>query len=148
MRTRVPRVCVSALLEHRALQEQERRLAGTRWRESDYVFTRGIGTPMEPRNLERAYQETLSLAGLHHVRIHDLRHTAATLLLIQGVHPRVVMELLGHSQIAVTMKYSHMVPALRKEAADQMDAVLKTPEPVATTVATTVATKSPSGSLN
>jgi integrase len=141
----LPRVCVSALIEHRALQEQERRLAGTtRWQESDYVFTSGIGTPMEPRNLERAYGEILSLAGLHHVRIHDLRHTAATLLLIQGVHPRVVMELLGHNQIAVTMKYSHMVPALRKEAAEQMDAILRTPEPVATTVAT----KKPSSSLN
>ena len=140
----LPRVCVTALLEHRAIQEQERRLAGTRWQESDYVFTTGIGTPMEPRNLERAYGQILAIAGLHHVRIHDLRHTAATLLLIQGVHPRVVMELLGHSQIAVTMRYSHMVPALRKEAADQMDAALKTPEPVATSVAT----KTPSGSLN
>jgi integrase len=140
----LPRVCVSALLEHRAMQEDERRLAGTRWRESGYVFTSGIGTPVEPRNLERSFREILSLAGLHHVRIHDLRHTAATLLLIQGVHPRVVMELLGHSQIAVTMKYSHMVPALRKEAAEQMDAVLKTPEPVATTVAT----KTPSDRMN
>ena len=48
------------------------------------------------------------------------------------MHPRVVMELLGHRQIAVTMKYSHMLPALRREAANQMDAVLKTPQPVAT----------------
>ena len=71
-------------------------MAGTRWKESDYVFTTGIGTPMEPRNLERAYREILARAGLHHIRIHDLRHTAATLLLRQGVHPRVVMELLGH----------------------------------------------------
>ena len=62
------------------------------------------------------------------------RHTAATLLLVQGVHPRVVMELLGHSQISITMNtYSHVVPALRKEAADQMDAALT---PVATRVAT------------
>ena len=131
----LPRVCVTALLEHRAIQEQERRMAGTRWKEEDYVFTTGIGTPMEPRNLERAYRQILALAGLHHIRIHDLRHTAATLLLTQGVHLRVVMELLGHSQIAVTMRYSHMVPALRKEAANQMDAILRTPEPVATSVA-------------
>jgi integrase len=138
----LPRVCVSALLEHRAIQEQERRLAGSRWKDEDYVFTTGIGTPMEPRNLERAYQQILTLAGLHHIRIHDLRHTAATLLLTQGVHPRVVMELLGHSQIAITMNtYSHVVPALMKEAANQMDAALKTPEPVATSVATKVATK-------
>ena len=133
----LPQVCVSALLEHRTIQEQEKRLAGSRWQEGDYVFTSGIGTPMEPRNLERAYREILAIAGLHHVRIHDLRHTAATLLLTQGVHPRVVMELLGHSQIAITMNtYSHVVPSLMKEAANQMDAALKTPEPVATTVAT------------
>jgi integrase len=138
----LPRVCVSALLEHRAIQEQERRLAGSRWKDEDYVFTTGIGTPMEPRNLERAYQQILTLAGLHHIRIHDLRHTAATLLLTQGVHPRVVMELLGHSQIAITMNtYSHVVPALMKEAANQMDAALKTP-PVATSVATKVAPES------
>ena len=139
----LPRVCLSALLEHRAIQEQERSLAGTRWKEADYVFTSGIGTPMEPRNLERAYRQILALAGLHHIRIHDLRHTAATLLLTQGVHPRVVMELLGHSQIAITMNtYSHVVPALMKEAANQMDAALKTPEnPVATSVATNQVTK-------
>src|ERR1039457_7509970 len=133
----LPRACVSSLLEHRTIQDQERLLAGSRWQEADYVFTTGIGTPMEPRNLERAYREILAIAGLHHVRIHDLRHTAATLLLIQGVHARVVMELLGHSQIAVTMRYSHMVPALRKKAADQMAAVLKTPEHASTSVAIT-----------
>src|ERR1017187_6641032 len=136
----LPRICVSALLEHRTIQDQERRLAGSRRQESDYVFTSGIGTPMEPRNLERAYRQILALAGLHHIRIHDLRHTAATLLLTHGVHPRVVMELLGHSQIAITMNTcSHVVPALMKEAANQMDAALKTPEPVATSVATKVA---------
>lgn len=132
----LPQVCVSALLQHRAMQEQERHLAGTRWKESDYVFTTGIGTPLEPRNLERAYGQILATAGLHHIRIHDLRHTAATLLLTQGVHPRAVMELLGHSQIAITMNtYSHVVPALRKETANQMDQILS-PNGVATTVAT------------
>jgi integrase len=138
----LPRVCVSALIEHRTIQEQEKLLAGSRWQEADYVFTTGIGTPMEPRNLERAYRQILALAGLHHIRIHDLRHTAATLLLTQGVHPRVVMELLGHSQIAITMNtYSHVVPALMKEAANQMDAALKTPEPVTNTFATKPATR-------
>jgi integrase len=133
----LPQVCLSALLQHREKQEQERVLAGSRWRDSGFVFTTGIGTPLEPRNLERDYRQILTVAGLPHIRIHDLRHTAATLLLIQGVHPRVVMELLGHSQIAVTMNiYSHVVPALRKEAANQMDAILTRPEPVATSVAT------------
>ncbi len=129
---------MSGLAEHRRRQEEERRLAGTRWKDSQFVFTTAIGTPLEPRNLERAFTEILSIAGLPHIRIHDLRHTAATLLLTQGVHPRVVMDLLGHSQIAVTMNtYSHVVPALRKDTADKMDAILNTAaNPVATSVAT------------
>jgi integrase len=129
----LPAACLSSLLEHRKRQEQERILAGTRWQDTGFVFTTTIGTPLEPRSLSRAFSEILAAAKLPHTRIHDLRHTAATLLLVQGVHPRVVMELLGHSQIATTMNiYSHLVPALRKEAADQMDAVLK---PVANVVA-------------
>ena len=133
----LPRACISALLRHRTIQEEEKRLAGSSWHDSGFVFTTGIGTALEPRNLDRAYRQILAAAGLHHIRIHDLRHTAATLLLTQGVHPRVVMELLGHSQIAVTMNtYSHVVPALRREAADQMDAILTPANAVATTVAT------------
>ncbi len=62
---------------------------------------------------------------MRHVRLHDGRHTAATLLLSEGVHPRVVMELLGHSQMRTTMDiYSHVMPALAREAADRMGAVL------------------------
>lgn len=59
------------------------------------------------------------------LRFHDLRHTAATLLLAQGVHPRAIMELLGHSSITVTMNvYGHVLPAMMREAADKMEAIL------------------------
>jgi integrase len=131
----LPQAVLSELLRHRERQEQERLFAGSRWQDTGYVFTTQIGTPLEPRNLSRAFDAIVRLAKLPRVRIHDLRHTAATLLLAQGVHPRVVMELLGHSQIAVTMNtYSHVIPALQKEAADRMDAAL-TPSPVANAVA-------------
>ena len=71
------------------------------------------------------------------MRFHDLRHTCATLLLAQGVHPRLVMEILGHSQIAVTMNiYSHVIPAMQRDVANQIDAILTPPNPVATPVAT------------
>ena len=71
---------------------------------------------------------------------HDLRHTCATLLLAQGVHPRLIMEILGHSQIGITMNlYAHVLPAMQKETAARMDAILTPPSPVATTVATTAA---------
>ena len=77
------------------------------------------------RKVRRAWKELLASADLPYVRIHDLRHTAATLLLTQGVHPRVVMETLGHSQIGVTLDtYSHVLPVLQRDAADEMDKAL------------------------
>lgn len=64
-------------------------------------------------------------AGLPRIRFHSLRHTAASVLLAQGVHPRVVMELLGHSTMTLTMNtYSHVIPALEREAVDRMNAAL------------------------
>ena len=90
------------------------------------MFPTTIGTPMDTRNLTRHFVKALKKAGLPTKRFHDLRHTCASLLLAQGVHPRVVMETLGHSQISLTMDtYSHVLPALQREAADQMDALLE-----------------------
>jgi integrase len=67
----------------------------------------------------------LKKAGLPDIRFHDLRHTAASLLLVQGVQPRVVMETLGHSQISLTMNtYSHVMPVLQRETAEKMGAIL------------------------
>jgi integrase len=67
----------------------------------------------------------LTAAGLPAIRVHDLRHTAATLLLAQGVDPRTIMEALGHSQISLTLNtYSHVLPALQAEAARKMNAIL------------------------
>jgi integrase len=67
----------------------------------------------------------MTRAGLPSMRFHDIRHACASLLVVQGVHPRVVMETLGHSQISLTMDtYSHVIPALQREAADRMEAVL------------------------
>jgi integrase len=141
----LPQVCISALLQQRGLQEQEKRIAGSKWKESGYVFTSTIGTPLEPRNLHRAFSEIVKAAHLPMVRIHDLRHACASLLLIQGVHPRMVMELLGHSQIGITLNlYSHLTPELRRETANQMDAILSRPKPDATTVAT----KTPNEAVN
>ena len=75
--------------------------------------------------LNVVFKRELAKAGLPRIRIHDLRHTAATLLLTRGVHPKVVQDLLGHSTVTLTLDtYSHVTPALHKEAADQMDALL------------------------
>lgn len=118
-------VTVSALKRHRRQQLKSRLAAGRNWRNAGLVFTTGIGTPFEPSNLTKAFKTLLADAGLPSIRLHDLRHTAATLLLMQGVSPRVVMETLGHSQISLTMNtYSHVLPELQRDAAEKMNAVL------------------------
>lgn len=126
----LPNVIVSQLVAHRERQNAARAFAGERWQETDYVFTSSIGTPIDPRNINDVFTDALVGAKLPSIRLHDLRHTCASLLLAQGVHPRVVMDLLGHSQIALTMNtYSHVIPDLRREAADQMDSILTPSKP-------------------
>lgn len=116
-----------ALRAHRVRQLEERLVAGPRWQGNsfDLVFTTTIGTPLDGVRVTHRFQEKLNRAGLTRLRFHDLRHGAASLLLAQGVHPRVVMAVLGHSQISLTMNtYSHLIPQLTRDAADRMNAVL------------------------
>ena len=83
--------------------------------------------PLRRSNLiRRSFHPLLERAGLPRIRFHDLRHTAATLLLTSGVHPKVVQERLGHSQISVTLDtYSHVLPSLQEAAAEELDALLQ-----------------------
>ena len=121
----LPTSTAAALQEHRKRQLAERLWAGSRWQEGDYLFTTSVGTPMIGSDVTRRFQALLRGAGLPAMRFHDLRHGAASLLLAQGVHPRVVMEMLGHSTITLTMNvYSHVIPDLQREAAERMEAVL------------------------
>jgi integrase len=78
------------LREHRERQEVRRRFAGDKWKEHDPVFPSTVGTPMEAPNLLRNFKRMLRVAELPDFRFHDLRHTAATLMLQQGVHPKAV----------------------------------------------------------
>ena len=121
----MPASLVAALRAHRVRQLEERLAAGPRWHESGLVFTNTIGGPLEPSNVLKALKSRLAAAGLPAQRFHDLRHAAASLLLAQGVPARVVMDILGHSQIATTMDlYSHVMPAAHEDAAALMDAIL------------------------
>lgn len=123
-----------ALLRHRDEQQQERRIAGSRWQEWNLVFASSIGTPLNSSNVLHEFQRALEAAGLPKLRFHDLRHQCATLLLQKGVHPKVVSEILGHSQISLTLDtYSHVLLTLKAEAAETMEQALG---PVATVVAT------------
>jgi integrase len=122
---RMPAIVVTALKAHRLRQLEDRLAAGGGWVESGFVFTTPVGTALDARNVSRAFRALLLSAHLPTVRFHDLRHTAATLLLAQGVDPRTIMETLGHSQISLTLNtYSHVLPALQADAAAKLDAIL------------------------
>lgn len=121
----LPAVAVAALRSHRVRQLEARLAAGRHWHDGGFVFTSAVGTPLEPRNVTRQFKALLTAAKLPDMRLHDLRHSCATLLLAQGVNPRVVMETLGHSQISLTLNtYSHVLPALQHDAAAKMNAAL------------------------
>ncbi|MGE0520932.1 MAG: tyrosine-type recombinase/integrase [Candidatus Binatia bacterium] len=125
----LPRAVARALRAHRVQQMEERLLAGSRWVDSGQVFTTRRGTPLDAANALKAFKRALHKAGLRDQRFHDLRHGAATLLLAQGVQPRAIMDLLGHSQVGVTLNlYSHILPEVRRDTARQMDALLSAGE--------------------
>lgn len=122
----MPSMIADALRDHGARQELERRDAGQTWHDTGLVFTTPIGTPLDGTVVTKEFHRVLDRAGLTQRRFHDLRHSCATLLLVQGVSPRVVMDLLGHLQIGLTMNtYSHVVPDLRRDAARRMDELLQ-----------------------
>ena len=114
-RLELPALAVGALRRHRASAAA---LPTPRAR----VFTDTRGGPLRRQNLvTRKFRPLLARAGLERVPFHALRHTAATLHLSQGAHPKVVQEMLGHSTIAMTLDtYSHAVPSMQREAADRL----------------------------
>ena len=121
----IPSQLVADLRVHKTTQASEKSAAGPDWHDDDLVFAQRDGRPIDKGSDYDSWCRLLEAAGVGHVRLHDARHTAATLLLAKGVHPRVVMELLGHSQMRTTTDiYSHVMPAMARAAADQMDSTL------------------------
>ncbi|WP_130332571.1 tyrosine-type recombinase/integrase [Micromonospora kangleipakensis] len=98
----LPVPCLTALRQHRVAQDAERKIAGKDWKDSGLIFTTGIGTPIEPRNLNRHFGRLLDRAGLRRIRSHDLRHSCATLLYEQGVPIEKIQDILGHSSPTIT----------------------------------------------
>lgn len=122
----LPAMCVAPLRRHRMRQAATRERMGERWQDTGYVFTTRTGRPIEPRNLYRSFTRVAKNAELRVIRLHDARHGTATLLIAAGVAPRVVMEILGHSQISITMDvYTHVVQDTQREAISHMDRLLR-----------------------
>ncbi len=118
---------VDALSRHRQRQAQDRLQQGDAWQDHGLVFANELGRPMEAGNVvRRSFRPLLRAAGLPRIRFHDLRHTAATLLMGQNVPPKVVSEMLGHSQVGITLDlYSHVTPTMQRQATAAMDALLQ-----------------------
>jgi integrase len=122
----MPPMIAEALRDHHARQDKDRAAARGRWVETGLVFTTLTGTPLDGTAVTKGFHHLLRRTGLPQRRFHDLRHSCATLMLVQGVSPRVVMDLLGHSQIGLTMNtYSHVIPDLRSDAAQRMQDLLR-----------------------
>ena len=123
---RLTRRAVAVLRAHRKCQLEERMARAKLWQEQGLVFPSTVGTPLSARNLQRHFKTLLERAGLPRTfRLHDLRHTCATLLLRQGVHAKYVQELLGHADISLTLNvYSHVLPDMGDAAAGAMDSAL------------------------
>jgi integrase len=115
----LPPALVAQLRAHRIRQKEERLLAGQRWQGDEWglVFANTLGGPLSKFTLHGQYKKLFSRAGLPDMRFRDLRRSCASLLLAQGIHPRVVTEILGHSTIALTMNvYSHVLPKTQRDA--------------------------------
>jgi integrase len=98
---------------------------GAQLQEDDFLFVRLDRKPLNPNAITLAFRRIIRKAGLQHIRVHDLRHTHASLMLKAGIHPKIVSERLGHANIGITLDtYSHVLPGLQEEAAEKFDQVL------------------------
>ena len=121
----LPPPMLKALLWHERRQETERTALGTSWINTDFIFTSAVGTPIDPRNFYREFTKICRDAGMGDWHPHELRHSAASLMLAQGVKLQVVSQVLGHASIRMTADvYGHILDPDRQEAADAMGTLL------------------------
>ncbi|HMR94840.1 MAG TPA: tyrosine-type recombinase/integrase [Microthrixaceae bacterium] len=116
---------VEVLRTHRTAQSAERLRLGPAWLDSGYVFCGIDGAPLHPDTITATFQASIRDLDVPRIRLHDLRHTSATLALKAGVHPKVVSERLGHATVGITLDlYSHVLDGMQAEAAEQIGAVV------------------------
>lgn len=121
----LPDVAYQELVNFKLLQEEEKRQAGSSYVDSGFVFTTKVGTPIEPRNFLRTFYRITEKAGLN-INFHALRHTFATRLLEANTNPKVVQELLGHSDISTTLNiYSHVLFDTKQKAIGEINDLMK-----------------------
>ncbi len=120
---------LNKLRSHRLRQDAEKDEWGASYRDRDFVFAREDGSPIHPDSLTQLFEREIARAGLRRIRLHDLRHTHATIALQAGVPVKVISERLGHESPAFTMKqYAHVIPGMQAEAAQQIAEVVLQPK--------------------
>ena len=118
-------VLVASLRRHGVRQSSERLVAGPAWSSTGYVFTDEIGEPMRPEYFSKRFKALVQASGLRQVRLHDTRHTAASLMLASGENVKVVAELLGHSTPTITQTtYQHVMPGMSEQAGERLSVSL------------------------
>jgi integrase len=123
-RIKVATDAAASLKAHRACQQEHKEWLGAAWTDLALVFPSEIGTPGDHANVLHAFHRATDKARVPHLRVHDLRHTAATLQLLNGVPAKVVSEMLGHASIAITLDlYSHVLPDMQDQAVAAMESV-------------------------
>lgn len=116
----LPAFFVGMLKQHRVKQEQRRLKVGEAWESRDLVFPDLTGGYLNPIHVLRMFKKLLERAELPHMHFHDLRHSAATILISMGINPKVIQELLGHSDISITLGiYGHLFPSMQKDVVDK-----------------------------
>src|SRR5215469_616465 len=126
----LPQFVVDALKQYRTAQLEMRLQAGARWKEQGLVFPNGLGKYLGRDRVYGLFKQLLHEAGLPDIRFHDLRHSAATLLLSMGVNVKVVQEILGHADIHMTLGiYGHVLPSMQRHAMDTMDDLFRGKKP-------------------
>jgi integrase len=125
----LPSEALEALQEQRRQQEGDRRAGGPDYAPYELVFASRLGTPLLARNVIRSFKAAVARAGLpSDLRIHDLRHASATLMLAAGVHPKVAAARLGHSAVGITLDlYTHSVAGLDSDAAERIQRAVRGP---------------------
>jgi integrase len=121
---------LNVLRQHLEKQRLLKQVAGARWKESDLIFPSNVGTPIDLCNLRKEFVRVLRIAGLPEIRFHDLRHTAASIMLKRNIPIFTVSRVLGHSRPSITLDiYAHMIPGMQDMVAKIMDEAI-TPIPV------------------
>jgi integrase len=119
---------ISLFVGHRKSQLEDRLRAGEAWTETGYVFADEIGRPLSPEVVSDRFDRLVKASGLPRIRLHDTRHTAASLMLASGVSVKVVQEMLGHSSPSITLAiYAHTTPSMAKDAGAALSASLLGP---------------------